>query len=96
VTPAGSGMTRAEWRRERRAAYRRARGLGVAILLLIAVLFGVLLVGVAVAAAAEPATTEAAPDYTVVNIWIGVGALVLVAYIGVTEWAKRREGRGQR
>ena len=93
MTPAGSGMTRAEWRRERSAAYRRARGLGVAILLLIAVLFGVLLVGVAAAAAAEPATTEAAPDYTVVNVAIGVSALVLVAYIGVTEWAKRREGR---
>lgn len=93
MTPAGSGMTRAEWRRERSAAYRRARGLGVAILLLFAVLFGVLLVGVATAAASGPTTPVDGPDCTVVNIGIGVVALVLVAYLGVTERAKRREGR---
>lgn len=93
VAPFDGAPSAAMWRVERRAAYRRARGLGVALLLLIAVLFGVLLVGVATAAAAEPATTGATPDYTVVNVGIGVVALVLVAYIGVTEWAKRREGR---
>jgi hypothetical protein len=87
------GMAPTEWEAERRAAYGRARGLGIAVLILLATLLVVLVVGVASAAAATPTPVAEPADYTAVNLAIASVALVLVAYIGLTEWAKRREGR---